>query len=163
MSPYQDPDAIPKRTNIALLLERAAAEWPDQTAVRVQASGEQITYRELARRAESIAAGMAARGVRPGDRACLFVPPGVDLLAATYALFRMGAVPVLLDPGMGRKRLLRCIERVRPRVLIGVPRAHQGAYMAKETGSRRPHDPCPRRHRAGYQSQDQHTVTIKVT
>jgi acyl-CoA synthetase (AMP-forming)/AMP-acid ligase II len=123
VTPYQDPDAIPERTNIALLLERAAAEWPDQTAVRVQASGAQVTFRELARRAESIAAGMAARGVRPGDRACLFVPPGVDLIAATYALFRMGAVPVLLDPGMGRKRLLTCIERVRPRVLIGVPRA----------------------------------------
>src|SRR6185436_899331 len=70
-----------------------------------------------------IAAGLGARGVRAGDRACLFLRPGIELVAVTYALFLLGAVPVLADPGMGRKQLLACMARVKPSVLIGIPRA----------------------------------------
>ena len=43
-------------------------------------------------------------------RVCLFVRPGADLIAITYAVFKLGAVPVLADPGMGRQRLLAAVE-----------------------------------------------------
>ena len=54
----------------------------------------------------------------------MFVRPGPELIAITYALLRMGAVPVLIDPGMGRRSLLACVERMAPAALVGVARAH---------------------------------------
>jgi acyl-CoA synthetase (AMP-forming)/AMP-acid ligase II len=41
----------------------------------------------------------------------------------TLALFKVGTPIVLIDPGMGFKNLLRCIERVQPKFLIGIPKA----------------------------------------
>ena len=48
-----------------------------------------------------LAAGLAATGVRPGDRVALLVPPGADLTAAVYACWRAGAVIVVADAGLG--------------------------------------------------------------
>ncbi len=110
--------------NIAALLPRMAAERPDQDAVVVASTGERITYAELEARSDKMAAGLTRAGLQPGDRVCLLVTPGIELIALTYALFRMGAVPVLADPGMGRKRLLACLESMAPKGFIGIPRAH---------------------------------------
>lgn len=115
-----------ERFNVAEFLPRAAAERPDVPAVvhlgpKRAAS---ITTAELEGRSNALARGLQARGVHHGDRVCLFVRPGVDLIAFTYALFKLGAVPVLADPGMGRERLMRAVERMAPRVFIGIPLAH---------------------------------------
>ena len=108
--------------NVSHRLRERAAEHPDRLAVR-GADGSEITFGDLERRVDAIALGLLAEGLVPGDRACLFVRPGIDLIAITHALFRTGIVPVLIDPGMGRKSLLACVERIGPRALIGVPRA----------------------------------------
>jgi acyl-CoA synthetase (AMP-forming)/AMP-acid ligase II len=71
-----------------------------------------------------LAAGLRAAGVTPGMRVVLLVRPGLTFLPLTFALFRIGAVPVLIDPGMGRRNLLGCIERMAPEGLIGVPLVH---------------------------------------
>jgi acyl-CoA synthetase (AMP-forming)/AMP-acid ligase II len=52
------------------------------------------------------------------------VPAGPPLIALTYALFRMGAVPVLIDPGMGRAAFLKCVATTAAPTLIGIPKAH---------------------------------------
>jgi acyl-CoA synthetase (AMP-forming)/AMP-acid ligase II len=114
--------------NFAAGLPALAARSPDATALVVQGLGgardERTSWRELADRTARMAHGLAAAGVKRGDRACVFLRPGRDWLALTYALLSIGAVPVLIDPGMGRRGLLRCIERCAPRVFIGIPRAH---------------------------------------
>jgi acyl-CoA synthetase (AMP-forming)/AMP-acid ligase II len=121
---------IPERVNIARLLPEQALEVPDRPAVRV-ASGlgarfrlEGVSYAELEARSSRVARALRERGLRPGDRACLFVRPGVELIALTFALLKAGVVPVLIDPGMGRRNLLRCVERMQPRAFLGVPLAH---------------------------------------
>lgn len=125
-APFADLGERPSAFNVASFLPRTAAARPDQLAVvhvgpRATAS---ITFAELEARSNALARGLATAGVRAGDRACMFVRPGVDLIAFTYALFKLGAVPVLADPGMGRARLLAAVERMAPRVFIGVPIAH---------------------------------------
>src|SRR5262249_9445505 len=52
------------------------------------------------------------------------VPPGRDLVATFFALLRVGAVPVVADPGMGARALARCLGQSKPRALIGAPAAH---------------------------------------
>ncbi len=132
----QDPNAhfgarlpeVPAITNIASFLPAGAAERPDRAAVVVPGKRpgqwQTTTYAQLEALSNRIAGGLAAEGVGKGMRACVFVKPGPELIAITYALFKIGAVPVLADPGMGRERLLAAVERVGPEVFIGIPLAH---------------------------------------
>ena len=51
------------------------------------------------------------------------VRPGLPLVASVFALFKLGAVPVVIDPGMGLRSFLACVERTQPRALVGIPLA----------------------------------------
>jgi acyl-CoA synthetase (AMP-forming)/AMP-acid ligase II len=51
------------------------------------------------------------------------VRQGLPLIASAFALFRLGAVPVVIDPGMGFKNFLACVARSKPRALVGIPLA----------------------------------------
>ncbi|MCB9904871.1 MAG: AMP-binding protein [Planctomycetes bacterium] len=116
--------------NIAQFLPRLAAREPAKLAVRV-AKGppdalkfDDISYAELDRRSDAIAGGLVRRGLQRGDRVCVFVKPGIDLIAVTFGLLKAAAVPVLIDPGMGREALLSCVERMQPKAFVGIPRTH---------------------------------------
>ncbi|MEX1023472.1 MAG: fatty acid CoA ligase family protein [Planctomycetota bacterium] len=117
------PLVVPETRNISELFSERARERPDQDAVRT-VDGARVSFGELDRRASGLAGALAKRGLARGDRVCLFVRPGVELILIAHALLRLGAVPVLIDPGMGRRSLLAAVERMQPHALIGVPRAH---------------------------------------
>jgi acyl-CoA synthetase (AMP-forming)/AMP-acid ligase II len=51
------------------------------------------------------------------------VKPGLPLIAVAFALFKVGAVPVIIDPGMGLGNFLCCVRRSRPHALVGIPLA----------------------------------------
>ena len=68
--------------------------------------------------------GLAAYGICPGMRTVLMVKPCLDFFALTFALFKLGATPVLIDPGMGIKNLGRCLAEAEPEAFIGIPKAH---------------------------------------
>jgi acyl-coenzyme A synthetase/AMP-(fatty) acid ligase len=52
------------------------------------------------------------------------VKPSLELFALTLALFKLGAVPVMVDPGIGVRRMRRCLAESEPEAFIGVPEAH---------------------------------------
>jgi acyl-CoA synthetase (AMP-forming)/AMP-acid ligase II len=54
----------------------------------------------------------------------LMVRPSLDFFALTFAIFKIGAVPVLIDPGMGWKNFMRCVEQAAPEAFLGIPAAH---------------------------------------
>jgi acyl-CoA synthetase (AMP-forming)/AMP-acid ligase II len=121
----------PANANIARHLTAMAAARPAAPALKIPrgrtGSGEidylTLTFAELDAEVTAWTAKLAARGVRRGDRTLLMVKAGLPLIAAAFALFRMGAVPVIIDPGMGLKSFLRCVERTQPRALVGIPLA----------------------------------------
>ncbi len=114
-----------------------AARQPDHPAVkiprgRIGAGGIDyltLSFRELDAEVDAWAAKLAARGVQRGDRALVMVRQGLPLIAAAFALFKLGAVPVIIDPGMGRKSFLACVARSRPRVLLGIPLAQVMSHV----------------------------------
>jgi acyl-CoA synthetase (AMP-forming)/AMP-acid ligase II len=118
--------------NIAQLIIQKATEYPQKIAVKapIKRSGdgsyiyENLTFKELIDRALSIANGLESMGLKKGDKTLVFVRPGLDFPAITFALFLKGIVPVFIDPGMGRKNLLNCVSQVRPVALIAVPEVH---------------------------------------
>ncbi|MBW4718583.1 fatty acid CoA ligase family protein [Saccharothrix obliqua] len=104
-----------------------AARNPGGVALRYPAGHGRYagtTYRELAERVDACEAALWHAGVRPGMRACQLVPPGPEQVALLFALGRLGAVPVLVDPAIGPRALKRCLAETAPEVLIGVRRAH---------------------------------------
>ncbi len=118
--------------NIARLLPEMAHERPEQIAVANgagrNANGkvvyEQWTFAELDRRSNAYAWGLTGYGMEPGMRVLLLVPAGLPLIALTFALFKVGCVPILIDPAMGTQNLAVCIEECQPDAMIGVARAH---------------------------------------
>ena len=84
-----------------------------------QASGESVTFAELARRVDAVAHGLHRRGLRPGDRVAMLTPPGVDLVAAIYGVWRAGGVTVIADRGLGVSGLGRAVRSARPRFVVG--------------------------------------------
>ena len=106
------------RVNVAARLAAMAAEAPERTAVfmpggRDRAGKRQyasVTFRELDQDSDRLARGLRELGVRPGARLALLVKPSIDFVSLVFALFKAGAVTILIDPGMGRKNLLGCLE-----------------------------------------------------
>lgn len=115
-------------SNVARHLRIAAAERPDGLATKsplsVRASGEVRhevrTFRELDQESDAAAGAFAQAGITAGTRALLAVRPGHDLIVGMFALLKLGAVPVAIDPGMGWRSFLDCVRRSRPTALVGV-------------------------------------------
>lgn len=108
--------------NIGATLAQQASERPHETALVEAASGRRMSFAELNGKADALAFFLQKRGVRPGERVMLMVRPSADFICLTFALFKLGAVVILIDPGMGYRNLLRCIAGVRPETLIAIPR-----------------------------------------
>ncbi len=119
-------------TNIASRLSAAARGAPEAVAVveplgrdgRGKRLYRQVTFRELDQDSDRIARGLIDRGVRPGTRLALLVPPSIDFISLVFALFKSGAVIVLIDPGMGRRNMVRCLAETEPEGFVAVPLAH---------------------------------------
>ncbi|MER5325421.1 (2,3-dihydroxybenzoyl)adenylate synthase [Streptosporangium roseum] len=78
------------------LLRRVAAAHGPRTAL---VSGDsRWSYRELDERADRLAAGLGGLGIGPGDRVLVQLPNTPDLVFLCFALFRLGAAPVLALP-----------------------------------------------------------------
>ncbi|MEX0325354.1 MAG: fatty acid CoA ligase family protein [Puniceicoccaceae bacterium] len=117
--------------NVARYLGECAASQPGSTAVlapRGRAGNgsiryEKLTFSDLQAQSEQVAHGLLDKGLRPGMRTLLMVRPGSDLIRCCFALFKLGAVPVVIDPGMGLKHFLSCVRRTQPEALVGIPLA----------------------------------------
>ncbi|MCC6465144.1 MAG: AMP-binding protein [Planctomycetes bacterium] len=116
--------AVAEPANVAEFVAEWAQRRPAATAAIEQATGRRISFGELGRNVAAIAAGLRARGICNGMRAVLAIKPGIEFVELVYAMFHAGAVPVVLDPGMGRKNLLACIAEARAEALVGIPLAH---------------------------------------
>ena len=83
-----------------------------------------FTFRELDDDSNLLADGLMQMGVRPGTRLVLMVPPSIEFISLVFALFKAGVVTVLIDPGMGRRNLFRCLAESEPEGFVGIPLAH---------------------------------------
>jgi acyl-CoA synthetase (AMP-forming)/AMP-acid ligase II len=116
--------------NVARYLPLQAARHPNMTAIRVPkgVSGGAIRYMdrsfaELDGDVDACARLMAARGIGRGTRTLLMVRQGLELIVCTFAILKVGAVPVVIDPGMGLKSFLKCVKRTGPEALVGIAAA----------------------------------------
>jgi acyl-CoA synthetase (AMP-forming)/AMP-acid ligase II len=79
-----------------------------------------MTFAELDEDSSRLAAGLLQLGVQPGARMALMIPPSLEFISWVFALFKAGVVTVLIDPGMGRKNMIDCLQRVQTEGFIGI-------------------------------------------
>src|SRR5271163_4710299 len=90
-----------------------------------------FTYRQLNEASDQIAHGLERIGIGRGVRTVLMVKPSLEFFALTFALFKAGAVPVLIDPGMGIRNLGQCLAEAEPQAFIGIPKAHAARRLLR--------------------------------
>ncbi|MBC7429731.1 MAG: AMP-binding protein [Bacteriovorax sp.] len=118
--------------NIAARLTANAKTFPDKKAVvfpvfnkkTKQYDYSKLSFKELEIRSNKFATRLEKLGLKKGDKTLLFLRPSLDFSAMTFALFKLGVVPVFIDPGMGRANLLKCIKEAKPVGLIAEKEVH---------------------------------------
>ncbi|SDT93859.1 fatty acid CoA ligase family protein [Desulfobacula phenolica] len=118
--------------NISLGLKQTCEKYPYKRAI-VYPSGRdrngrvlysQMTFSQLDRQSDKLAFGLEEIGITRGTRTILMVPPGMEFFIIVFAMFKVGAIPVVVDPGMGIGRMLQCLQQGRPKAFIGIEKAH---------------------------------------
>ncbi|MBW1993114.1 MAG: AMP-binding protein, partial [Deltaproteobacteria bacterium] len=120
------------QVNLSSHLRRMARMQPFKRAVcypvkrdsRGRLAYSHLTFLQLEQESDCVARGMEKAGILRGTRAFLMVKPGPEFFVLTFALFKVGAVPVLVEPAMGLKRILGCLKESEPEAFIGMPSAH---------------------------------------
>lgn len=116
---------------------------PDRLAVvELGSPGRRITAGELADRVARLAAALDRRGVGPGRRVAVLVPPGIDLTTLVYAVWRLGAVVVVADPGLGLRRLAAALRGSAPDHVVAGRRGRILADLGRVPGDRVAADPA---------------------
>ncbi|MEE4240531.1 MAG: fatty acid CoA ligase family protein [Desulfopila sp.] len=110
--------------NIASKLSEVALTQENDAGLIEAKTGNVLSFSQIDKRADQYAWYLQKSGVKAGDRVMLMVKPSADFICLTFALFKLGAPVILIDPGMGYKNLLRCVSTVAPVVFIGIPMAH---------------------------------------
>ncbi len=112
------------RAQAARVPERVALASPERREGPWPIPFREWRYDELDRRSDALARGFEAIGITRGTKTVLMLPTSDELFVVLLALFKVGAVPVVLDPGMGIPRMLHCYRSIRPEAFIGIRLAH---------------------------------------
>lgn len=78
------------------LLSQAARENPDAACTIFK--GARLTYKEMEELTDRLAAGLASIGVTKGDRVGIFMPNTPQFVLAYFAVLKLGAVVVAINP-----------------------------------------------------------------
>ncbi|MEN8041413.1 MAG: alpha/beta fold hydrolase [Actinomycetota bacterium] len=128
-----DPDREP----LWAAIERR--QHDDTVAIVEMGSGGReaaISFAELHVDIDRVARGLAGVGLQKGDRVAMLVPPGIDLAVSIFAAWRVGAVVVLADAGLGVRGMGRALQSADPDYVIGIPRALSAARAMRWPGVR---------------------------
>lgn len=114
----------PDRLNIAQRLTDISQRYPDHVAVIVAnrhgESTRRVSFEDFESLTRQLTLGLQQQGLQPGQRIVLMVRPGIEFLALVFALFRAGAIVVLIDPGMGLHPMVDCLEEINPHGFVAI-------------------------------------------
>ncbi|MFI6868354.1 fatty acid CoA ligase family protein [Nocardia sp. NPDC050406] len=109
--------------------DREAVIYPDGKTAAGLPDYRTLSYRGLDAWSDAIAERLSAAGVGRGTRTIVLVLPSPELYAIMLGLLKIGAVPVAIDPGMGLRKMLRCLRAADAEAFIGIPPAHAARVL----------------------------------
>jgi long-chain acyl-CoA synthetase len=98
------------------ILALTAVHRPNKAATHFL--GAELTYLDLKRRSDALAASLAGMGIRKGDRVAIMLPNCPQYIIAAFAILRLGAVIVNVNPSYTEREFLVIATDSTPRVLI---------------------------------------------
>jgi fatty-acyl-CoA synthase len=110
-------------------LAQAAGRWPDQPALIVPFQDMRWTWSELSRRADDLAAGLIALGLRPGDRIGIWSPNCAEWTLTQFAAARAGLILVTINPAYRRAEVAYTLAKVGVRALVAAERFKSSDYV----------------------------------
>ncbi|MEN8158798.1 MAG: AMP-binding protein [Myxococcota bacterium] len=110
-----------------------AAEAPDRLAV--VHGDETATRADLERRSNRLARAYAARGVGTGALVTIALPNGIEFLAATLAVWKLGGSPQPISARLPEAERRGIVELAKPALIVGAePGAYGGAFSSVPAG-----------------------------
>jgi benzoate-CoA ligase family protein len=111
---------VPETYNACVdLLDRHVEEGRgDRIAIRTPLDGRSLTYHQVLREVEAVAAGLRAHGVEPEQRVALVLLDSVEYVAAFLGALRIGAVPVSINPLLPARDVAVIVADARARVAL---------------------------------------------
>lgn len=118
-------------SNVASHLSKQADENPQGDAIRYlnkqwnkglfSRNGvyEKLSFYQLNQAVDSVLYTLLLRGIKKGSRVLLMVKPGLDLIQIVFALLKLGAIPIIIDPGMGLRRFFLAAKQSKAEFILG--------------------------------------------
>ena len=131
-----DSDAEKTLSDARALADFSLVDGAVEAVVEAGTDGNAISFADLSRKVQWLAAGMLSAGIQPGQRVAVLITPGVDLALAVYACWRAGIALVLVDSGLGRKGMQQALLSANPAWLIGIDKALIAAKLLGWPGQR---------------------------
>ncbi|KAK2750424.1 hypothetical protein FQN57_003904 [Myotisia sp. PD_48] len=94
------------------------SKYGDRTAVVSRHQKQRVTYEELDQKSNSLARGLVGEGVLKGDRVAVSLGNSLEYAIATYALFKLGAVLVPLNPSFNIHQVASALKHLEASHLI---------------------------------------------
>ncbi len=114
------------------LLERSARNFPEIVAVRSSRQSASLTWSELRLRSRSAASGLAARGVRSGDRVGILFGNVLEFPIAFFAALYAGAVVVPINVRLTAAEVQAILAHAEARMVIAADEARDLPGFASE-------------------------------
>lgn len=100
------------------LLENSAKEWPNRDCIIDSQAGRRLSYGEILRRADKVAAGLLSLGLKGGDRVALWGPNEIEWFISFLAIARAGLIMVGVNPAFQQDEVNYCLKKVDARAVI---------------------------------------------
>ena len=110
------------------VLKAAAAEHPDHIALAVPFQARRFTFAELDREVDRVARGMAACGLKPGERIGIWAPNCAEWILTMFGAARAGLILVNINPAYRSSELEFVLRVVGARALVFAPRFKSSDY-----------------------------------
>lgn len=104
-------------------LEDSARKYPDQPCTIFK--GAEITYREMSKLTDTLAAGLADLGVRKGDRVGILIPNTPQFVLAYFAVLKIGGVVVATNPMYTGREIIHQANDLGMKVMIVMSNFYQ--------------------------------------
>ncbi|XP_020288680.1 acyl-CoA synthetase family member 2, mitochondrial [Pseudomyrmex gracilis] len=103
---------------IGQIVSEAVAKWPARTCIISNHQNIRLTYSELLRRVDSLAAGFKKLGLKKNDRLGLWGPNDLEWYLTALSAWRAGLIAVAINPAYQQNEVEYCLQKVGVKAIV---------------------------------------------
>lgn len=103
---------------IGQILGEAAATWPERTCIVSVHQNIRLTFSDLVRRVDAVAAGLKKLGMKKGDRLGIWGPNDLEWFITSLSASRAGLIVVAINPLYQQNELVYCLQKVGVKTIV---------------------------------------------